>query len=41
MTDFNFATASAVGLYQSIVGFVIVVTVNYIVKKIEPEYSMF
>ncbi len=41
MTDFNFATASAVGLYQSIVGFVIVVTVNYIVKKIEPEYSLF
>lgn len=41
MTDFNFATASAVGLYQSIVGFVIVMTVNYIVKKIEPDYSLF
>lgn len=41
MTDFNFATASAVGLYQSVVGFIIVVTVNYIVKKIEPEYSLF
>lgn len=41
MTDFNFSTASAVGLYQSIVGFVIVMTVNFIVKKIEPEYSLF
>lgn len=41
MTDFNFATASAVGLYQSIVGFVIVMTVNFVVKKIEPEYSLF
>lgn len=41
MTDFNFMTASAVGLYQSIVGFVIVMVVNYIVKKIEPDYSLF
>ena len=41
MTDFNFMTASAVGSYQSIVGFVIVMTVNYIVKKIEPDYSLF
>ncbi len=41
MTDFNFSTASAVGLYQSVVGFVIVMTVNFIVKKIDPEYSLF
>ncbi len=41
MSDFNFSTASAVGLYQSIIGFVIVVTVNWIVKKIEPDYSLF
>lgn len=41
MTDFNFSTASAVGLYQSIIGFIIVVTVNFIVKKIEPDYSLF
>lgn len=41
MTDFNFSTASAVGLYQSVIGFVIVMTVNYIVKKIEPDYSLF
>ena len=41
MTDFNFSTASAVGLYQSVIGFIIVVTVNWIVKKIEPDYSLF
>lgn len=41
MTDFNFSTASAVGLYQSVIGFVIVMTMNYIVKKIEPDYSLF
>ena len=41
MTDFNFSTASAVGLYQSIIGFVIVMVVNFIVKKIEPDYSLF
>ena len=41
MTEFNFSTASAVGFYQSIIGFVIVMTVNYIVKKIEPDYSLF
>ena len=41
MTDFNLSTASAVGLYQSVVGFVIVMIVNYVVKKIEPDYSLF
>ncbi len=41
MTDFNFSSASAVGLYQSVVGFVIVMTVNYVIKKIDPEYSLF
>lgn len=41
MTDFNFSTASAVGLYQSVIGFVIVMIVNFIVKKIEPDYSLF
>lgn len=41
MSDFNFSTASAVGLYQSIIGFVIVMTVNFIVKKIEPDNSLF
>ncbi|MBP5453393.1 MAG: sugar ABC transporter permease [Lachnospiraceae bacterium] len=41
MTDFNFSTASAVGLYQSLIGFFIVMVVNFVVKKIEPDYSLF
>ncbi len=41
MTDFNFATASAVGLYQSVIGFCTVMVCNFIVKKIDPDYSLF
>ncbi len=41
MSDFNFSTASAVGFYQSIVGFVIVMLANFAVKKIDPDYSLF
>lgn len=41
VSDFNFSTASAVGLYQSLIGFILVLTVNAIVKKIEPDYSLF
>lgn len=41
MTDFNFSTASAVGLYQSLFGFLLVMVVNYVVKKIDPDYSLF
>lgn len=32
---------SSAGLYQSLVGMALVVTVNAIVKKIEPDYSIF
>lgn len=41
VNDFNFSTASAVGLYQSLVGFVTVLFANFAVKKIDPEYSLF
>lgn len=41
VAEFNFSRASAVGLYQSLVGFVIVMTVNTIVKKIDSDYSLF
>ncbi len=37
----NFSISSAAGLYQSVIGFVFVVTANWLVKKIEPEYSLF
>ena len=41
ISNFNFSTASAVGLYQSLIGFIMVLTVNGIVKKVEPDYSLF
>jgi putative aldouronate transport system permease protein len=41
ISDFNFSTASAVGLYQSLIGFILLLTVNFNVKKIEPDYSLF
>lgn len=37
----NFSMGSAVGLYQSVFGFALIMTVNHIVKKIEPDYSLF
>ncbi|MDR1599547.1 MAG: ABC transporter permease subunit [Oscillospiraceae bacterium] len=41
MNNFNFSQSSAVGLFQSVVGFAIVVIVNALVKKIEPDNSLF
>ena len=41
ITDFNFSTASAVGFYQSIIGFALVMLCIFVVKKIEPDYSLF
>ncbi len=41
ISNFNFSTASAVGLYQSLIGFIMVMGVNALVKKIEPDYSLF
>lgn len=39
--NFNFSMGSAVGFYQSVFGFVVIMTVNTIVKKIEPDYALF
>ena len=41
VTNFDFSTASAVGLYQSLIGFVMVMACNFVVKKIDPDYSLF
>jgi putative aldouronate transport system permease protein len=41
MNNFNFSQSSAVGLFQSAVGFAIVMVVNQIIKKVEPEYALF
>jgi len=37
----NVGMATAAGLYQSVVGFILVLTTNKIVNKISPEYAMF
>jgi len=41
LLNFNFTTASAVGLYQSLFGFALVMTVNWIVRRIDSDYSLF
>jgi putative aldouronate transport system permease protein len=41
MTQNNFTTSTAVGLYQSIFGFAIVITANWIVRRMNPDYALF
>ena len=40
-TQNNFATSSAVGLYQSIFGFILVMFSYWVVKRIDPDYALF
>jgi putative aldouronate transport system permease protein len=37
----NIGMSAAVGLFQSAVGFVLIITANWIVKKIEPDNALF
>nr|WP_239256400.1 sugar ABC transporter permease [Listeria ilorinensis] len=37
----DISMSAAAGFYQSIVGFILVLLTNYIVKKIDPEYALF
>jgi len=37
----NFSIAAAAGVYQSVLGFAIIMSVNYIVKKVQPDYALF
>lgn len=37
----NIGMSTAAGLYQSVVGFILIMTTNFIVKKIDPEYGLF
>ena len=37
----NFTTSSAVGLYQSLFGFALVMTANWIVRRINKDYALF
>lgn len=38
---FEIGMATAAGVYQSIFGFVLIMTVNYIIRKINDEYALF
>lgn len=40
-TQNNFATSSAVGLYQSVFGFALVMFSNWLVKRIDQDYALF
>lgn len=37
----NYGMSGAAGLYKSVVGFVIVLSVNKIIRKVEPDYALF
>lgn len=37
----EFGMTAAVGLYQSVFSFILIITVNYIVKKIDKDYALF
>ena len=41
MNSFNFAQSSAVGLFQSVVGFFVVIGANAFVKHLDPDYALF
>ncbi|WP_308639966.1 ABC transporter permease [Paenibacillus silvisoli] len=41
MNNFNFSMGSAVSLYQSVFGFFVVITANWLVKKASPDNSLF
>ena len=38
---FDIGMATSAGLYQSVFGFVLIITVNYIIKKVNEDYALF
>jgi putative aldouronate transport system permease protein len=41
VSDFDIGMGTAAGLYQSVFGFVLIMVVNFIIKKKNPEYALF
>ncbi len=37
----NYSVTTAIGLYQQVIGFVLIMLVNLITKKVNPEYALF
>ncbi len=40
-TNFDTVMSTAAGFYQSLFGFVLIMTINTVIKKIKPEYALF
>ena len=40
-TNFNPGYSTAAGLYQSLFGFILIMTVNTLLRKYKPEYALF
>ena len=38
---FDPGMGTAAGLYQSVISFILIVSVNFVVKKAEPDYALF
>jgi putative aldouronate transport system permease protein len=41
VSNFDIGIGSAAGLYQSVFGFVLIMVVNFLVKRKNPEYALF
>lgn len=41
VSDFDIGMGTAAGLYQSVFGFVLIMTVNFIIKRKNPDYALF
>jgi putative aldouronate transport system permease protein len=41
LTSFDFGMGTAAGLYQSLFGFILIITVNFLVKRKNEEYALF
>ena len=41
VTTFDIGMGTAVGLYQSLFGFILILTVNFVIKKYNDEYALF
>ncbi|MCD9020741.1 ABC transporter permease subunit [Cohnella sp. NL03-T5] len=41
LNNFNFSMGSAVSLYQSVFGFFVIISANWLVKKLSPDNSLF
>jgi putative aldouronate transport system permease protein len=39
--NINFSMTAAVGIFQQVVGFVLIMTVNFTIRKFNPDYALF